>query len=160
MIIIWCMVPEICSMTEFLSFWALFFFFFALLPHYWLWKLKFGKNVKNKQDMCTINEDHMMYSSWDIRHNEQSFLSFWVIFPLWPPNNPKNEIWKKWRKKKTWRYHHITQVYHKWQSYDVWLPKTPGDIIISHNSTINDNHMVRAYSRDLGHICRKNRCHF
>ena len=37
---------------------------FALLPHYWLWKLKFG-NVKKPGyvillQMCTINEDHMM----------------------------------------------------------------------------------------------------
>ena len=49
--------------------------------------------------MCTINEDHMIYGSWDIRHNEelfgsynhmlykflrcgawQNYFSFWVIF--------------------------------------------------------------------------------
>ena len=28
--------------------------------------------------VCTINEDHMMHGSWDIRHN--SFLSIWTIF--------------------------------------------------------------------------------
>ena len=27
---------------------------------------------------------------------------------------------KNW-KNKTWRYYHFTYVYHKWQSYDVWL---------------------------------------
>ena len=120
MIIIWCMVPEICSMTEFLSFWALFFFFFfcPFTPLLTL-KIKIWEKCEKKQDMCTINEDHMMYSSWDIRHNEQSLLSFWVIFPLWPPsNNPKNEIWKKWKKKRL------------------------GDIIILHRYTISDNHMM------------------
>ena len=45
---------------NFLSFWTIF----ALLPHYWLWKLKFG-NVKKPGyvillQMCTTNEDHMM----------------------------------------------------------------------------------------------------
>ena len=50
--------------------------FFALLPHYWPEKLKFGKNVKNPGDiilvhMCTINEDHMIYGSWDITHDWQ-----------------------------------------------------------------------------------------
>ena len=28
--------------------------------------------------VCTINEDHMMHGSWDIRHN--SFLSIWTIY--------------------------------------------------------------------------------
>ena len=26
--------------------------------------------------MCTINENHMMYFSWDIKHERQTFLSF------------------------------------------------------------------------------------
>ena len=44
---------------------------FAVLPHYWPWKLKFRKNVKNPGNiilshMCTMNED-IMYSSWDIK---------------------------------------------------------------------------------------------
>ena len=56
--------------------------FFALLPHYWHWKLKFGKNVKKTHGdiilllMCTINEDHMMYGSWDIKCKGQHCLSF------------------------------------------------------------------------------------
>ena len=32
--------------------------------------------------MCTINEDHMVYGSWDIRHDRQSFLSSRTIFCL------------------------------------------------------------------------------
>ena len=30
--------------------------------------------------MCTINEDHVMYGSWDLKHNKQTFLSFWATF--------------------------------------------------------------------------------
>ena len=30
--------------------------------------------------MCTIDQDHMMYGSWDIKCKGQSFLSFWAIF--------------------------------------------------------------------------------
>ena len=42
--------------------------FFALLPNYWLQKLKFGKNVKKTLDIlsfykCTINQDHRVYGS-------------------------------------------------------------------------------------------------
>ena len=67
--IIWCMLPEIWSAT-----YIIFCHFgphFAVLPHYWPWKLKFRKNVKNPGNiilshMCTMNED-IMYSSWDIK---------------------------------------------------------------------------------------------
>ena len=111
--------------------------------------------------MCTINQDHMMYGSWDIKCKGQSFLSFWAIFlPFDPPNKPKNQNPKKcleilsfytcvlqmtimmygswyikhdrqnffvvlshfWKNEKSsWRYYHFTQVYHKWQSYDIWF---------------------------------------
>ena len=30
--------------------------------------------------MCTINEDHVMYGSWDLKHNKQTSLSFWATF--------------------------------------------------------------------------------
>ena len=30
--------------------------------------------------MCTINQDHMVYGSWDIKCKGQSFLLFWSIF--------------------------------------------------------------------------------
>ena len=40
-----------------------------------------------------------MYSSWDIRHNKQSFLSFWVIFlPFYLLTTWKIKISKKWKK--------------------------------------------------------------
>ena len=54
--------------------------------------------------MCTINDNHMMYGSWDMkRDGQQNFLSFWTIFGLLtptplsilPPNNPKNQNFEK-----------------------------------------------------------------
>ena len=68
--------------------------------------------------MCTINEDHMIYGSWNIRCNRQKFLSFWAIFcPFSPLTTWKIKILKL---KKT----------------------TTGDIIILHICTKNDNHMM------------------
>ena len=68
--------------------------------------------------MYTINDNHMMYNSWDMKRDGQNFLSFWTVFlPFYPPNNSKNQNFEK-------------------------LKKTPGDIIILHMCTINDNHMM------------------
>ena len=30
--------------------------------------------------MCTINENHMMYDSWDMKRDRQNVLLFWAIF--------------------------------------------------------------------------------
>ena len=68
--------------------------------------------------MCTINDNHMMYGSWDMKLDRQNFLSFWTcFFPLYLPNNPKNQNFEK-------------------------LKKTPRRFIILHMCTINDNHMM------------------
>ena len=49
--------------------------------------------------MCTINENHMMYGSWDIGCDRQNFLSFWTIFcPFTPLKSWKIEILKIWKK--------------------------------------------------------------
>ena len=56
----------------------------------------------------------MMYGSWDIKHDGQTFLSFLTIF--WPFTQ-KIEILKNWK-------------------------KTPGDIIILHKCTKNHDHML------------------
>ena len=68
--------------------------------------------------MCTINENHMMYGSWDIECNRQNL--FFILdhfFPFYPPDNPKNQKFEK-------------------------MKKTPRDIIILHKCNINDNHMM------------------
>ena len=56
--------------------------------------------------MCIINDNHMMYGSWDMEHGQQNCLSFWTIFCLFtpppqpspPPSNPKNKNFEKWKK--------------------------------------------------------------
>ena len=125
MTIIWCMVPEISSATD--KIFCHFGLTFALLPLYQPRKLKSWKNKKNLRDiiilhMSTINENHMMYDSWVMECNRQNFFWFWTIFcPFTFPflTTYRMKILKKW--KTNWRYHHFTQVHHKWQSYDIWF---------------------------------------
>ena len=75
--------------------------------------------------MCTINEDLMIYRSWNIRCDRQEFLSLWAIFlPFQPPDNPENQNFK--------------------------IKRNTGDIIILHIWTINDNHMMYG-SWDMEH---------
>ena len=86
-----------------------------------------NQNFKNPNEVsgdviishkCTINADHIMYGSWDIRHSGQSFLSFRVIFCLLTNlTTQKNQNFEKRNKK-------------------------PGYIIILHLCTTNDNHMM------------------
>ena len=126
MTIIWCMVPEMYGawQTE----------FFVIVDHF----LHFypPSNPKNPNfdkmkeppeniitlHTCTINDDHMMYASWVMKRDRQNFLSFWSVFlPFYPPpTNLENQNIEK-MKKKAWRYYDFTQVYHKWQSYNVWF---------------------------------------
>ena len=153
--------------------------FFALLPPNSPKNQNFEKLKKTPGDiiilhMCTIIDNHIMYGSWDTERDRQKFLLFWTIFCIFTPLTiRKIKTLKKWKKR---RYYHFTQVYHKWQSYDVWflryrawqteffvildnflpfyppnnpknqnfgkMKQTPGDIIILHKCTINDNHMM------------------
>ena len=85
--------------------------------------------------MCIINDNHMMYGSWDMEHGQQTCLSFWTIFCLFtPPPQPsppplatqKIKILKN--EKNAWRYHNFTKLYQKSWSYatlllryNVWL---------------------------------------
>ena len=95
-----------------------------------------------------INQNHMMYDSWDMDCDRQNFFSFWTTFcPFTPPpiNNPKNQNFEK-------------------------MKKNPRDIIILHKCIINDNHMIHG-SWDINcnspavwdiiilHKCTKNHDH-
>ena len=68
---------------------------------------------------CTKNHDHMLHCSWDkMCDRSNSYFLFWAIFcTLNPPNNPKNQKFKK-------------------------MKKTPGDIIILHMCTKNKDHIM------------------
>ena len=84
------------SRDKFLSFWAIFCPFSPLTTQ----KIKILKLKKAPGDIiilhiCTINENHMMYGSWDTKHDRQTFLSFWTIFcPFTPLTPKKSKFWK------------------------------------------------------------------
>ena len=95
-------------------------FFFPLSAPWHPEKSKFYHWEKTPGDiiillMCTKNDNHMMYGSWDIERNRQNFLSFWTILC---PFTQKIKILKK-------------------------MKKILGDITILHKCGINDNHMIR-----------------
>ena len=132
--IIWCTVPEIRSETDiiFVILGHILPFYHPLLIHSDPENQNFEKKWKKCLEilsfytyMCTINEDHMIYGSWNIRCDRQKFLTFWAIFC---PFNPLT----------TWKIKILT------------LKKAPGDIIILHICTINDNHMMYG-SWDIKH---------
>ena len=84
------------------------------------------KKKKNPGDIilhkCTRNHDHMLYRSRDMAHDECNYFSFWAIFcPFNPLKAQKIKIKKKKKWKKAWSYHHLTHVYQKLWSDDVWF---------------------------------------
>ena len=47
---------------------------------------------------CTINDNNIIYDSWDMKHNRQNFLSFWAIFcPFTLLTSQKIKILKRWK---------------------------------------------------------------
>ena len=68
----------------------------------------------------------MMYGYWDIEQDRQNSLSFWTIFCpfIYPLKNLKNQNFEKKK-------------------------KAPGDTIILHKCTINDNHPSQKISEIL-----------
>ena len=97
--------------------------FFALLPNYWLQKLKLGKNVKTTRrhyPFTHVYSKSWSYHVWFLRFKVQR-TEFFVILghflPFDPPNKPQNQNFEK--QKNTWRYYHFMLVYHKWQLHDV-----------------------------------------
>ena len=108
MTIIWCMVPEILSVTDriFCHFGPFFLHFFNPLTTQKIKILKIKK--KTPRDiiilhMCTKNHDLMLYCSWGmVRDGCNYFFSFWTFFlPFYPPPPtpyPPPKISKKWNK--------------------------------------------------------------
>ena len=105
---------------NFLSFWAIFGPFIPLTIH----KIKIlnkWKNTWRKYWFKLVHHDnHIMHGSWDTKHDGQDFLSFRTILYPFTPLIQKIKIFKK-IKKNTWSFYHFTNVYHEWQSYDVWF---------------------------------------
>ena len=66
----------------------------------------------------TINDNHMIYGSWDMKPDRQNvFVILAHFLPFYPPNNPKNQNFKK-------------------------LKKTSRDTIILHKCTKNNDHIL------------------
>ena len=86
------MVPEIWSMTD--KIFCHFGLFYALLQPR---KSKLWKNEKKIPGyiiilhMCIINDNHIIYGSWDDKCDWQ-FLSFY------PTNNPNNQNFERMKK--------------------------------------------------------------
>ena len=84
--IIWCMVSEILSMMDSI---------FCHLDHFYPpnnpKNQNFEKIKKTPGDiitlhMCTINENHMIYGSWDMEHvTDRIFCHFGPLFSILPP---------------------------------------------------------------------------
>ena len=75
----------------------------------------FDKIEKTARDiiflyMFTINENHKMYVSLDMKHDRETLLLFWTIFcPFTPLTTPKNQNFEKLKKAP----HHFKQEYQK-----------------------------------------------
>ena len=104
-----------CDGKNSLSFWTIF----CPLTPLTAWKIKILKKWKKKHgdiiilQKCTINDNHMIYGSWVMKHDTQNFLPFWTVFcPFTLLTTQKIKILKNW-KEKAWRYYHFTHVYQK-----------------------------------------------
>ena len=86
---------------NFFSFWTIFCPFTLLTTPK---KIKVLKNWKKMPrdtilHKCTKNDNHMMYNTWDMKHDRQNFLSFWAILsPFTPLKYQKIKILKKRKK--------------------------------------------------------------
>ena len=120
--------------------------FFVTFGHFWpvylpnnLENQNFEKLKKESGDVitlhiCTIKDNHMMYVSWYMECNRHDFLPLWAILCCFTPlTTQKSKILKK-------------------------MKIMPGDIIILHKCTINDNHMM--YGSCNMKCNRQNFCHF
>ena len=101
--IIWCMVPEIWSTRDvnFCYFGPFVAFYRPNNPK----KVKILKNWEKKPaDIIVLhlfftNDDHMVYGFLDVERDRHNFLSFWTIFALLPPWQPKKyKFWKNWKR--------------------------------------------------------------
>ena len=97
--IIWCMAPEIWSVTNIIfSDFGLYLALLLLHPLNGPENQNFKKLKKVLGDIiilhtCTINNNPMMYGSWNMEGKGQNFLSFWTIFcPFTPLTTQKIKI--------------------------------------------------------------------
>ena len=86
--------------------------FFAILDRFLPFYPSNNQKIQNFEKMkkipgaviilhsCIINDNHMMYGSWDIKRDGQNFLLFWTMFCSFTPLTTwKIKILKKWKKR-------------------------------------------------------------
>ena len=118
--IIWCMFPEIWSVTD---------MSFVILDHFlyfYLTNNPESQNLKIWKNACRYYHFKNVYHKWQsydvqfLRYQVwQTECYFGQFFAPLPLNNPENQNFEK-MKKKCWKYY-FTHVYQKWQSYDIWF---------------------------------------
>ena len=110
---------------------------------------------------CTVNDNHMIYGSWDVEDDRQNFCHFGPFFALLPPSTPspfqQPKKWKFWKSEKNPIKNHDHMIHCSWNTtHDrcnfyfsfsaIFCPfaffffnekkkKTSGDIIILHMCT-------------------------
>ena len=87
-------------------------------------KIKILKNEKNcwrYHHFTHLYQKSQSFDVWFLRCGAWQ-TEFFVIMdhflPFYPYGYRKSKFWKN--EKNAWRYH-FTNVYHKWQSYDIWF---------------------------------------
>ena len=90
---------------NFLWFWAIFCHFTSLPPQLTTREIKTLKKWKKKPGdiiilhMCTINDSHMMYGSWDMVFDKLNLMFLAHLLPFYsPPINPENQNFQKMKK--------------------------------------------------------------
>ena len=119
MTIIWCMAPQIWSMTD-----KIFCYFRPFLPFYPTKNQKNNKNACIILHKCTKNYDHMLYCSWDmVLNGYDCYYPYWAIFcPFTPLTDQKIKIKKMQKKKKPGDIIilHICTKYYDQMMYSSW----------------------------------------
>ena len=76
--------------------------FFGLLPPKKTENQNFEKKTTKNLDIilhnCTLNDNHMMYDSWDMKPNRHNIFVILDILPFYPTNNPKTQNFEKMKK--------------------------------------------------------------
>ena len=89
---------------------------------------KTGDIILHMSTINKINKNHMMYDSWDMKHNRQNFFALLPLFPT-PLTTKRIKIFKKWER--LLEYHHFRQVYKKsWSNAILFLRYGMWDVII------------------------------
>ena len=177
--IIWCMIPEIWTTTDRIC--SHFGSFFAHLHPLTTQRIKILKKWRKKKtpgdiiilQKCTINDNHMIYGSWDF------FLSSWAIFYHFTPLAWKKNFKKVKKVPKMCTNNQDHRLYCCWDMacdgcncyFSFWVNSlknenlkkmkkmfvTIGDIIILHKWPKNHDHMLY-YSWDME--CDRYNCYF